>query len=174
MYIAVSLASNYNKQISTYSDFYSRVREEYARRGEQEDRIKNLFDKLRDGGNNPYDPNAPPYKSPEKIDQEKLSQKIDEVQLSGDPDLIKYMIYYRAHLEHEADARRKYSELRKSLGDEEVRKRAIEYLRKMADLLEKSAGSWPSIYYLELPEEPFLEKTFIDGIKVVVSYPWPS
>jgi hypothetical protein len=174
MYTSVMLASNYHKQISTYPDYYNRVREEFARRGESEDHIKELFDKLRDGGNHPYDPEAPAYKSPDKLDSEKLSKKIEEAQLSGDPEMVKYLIYYRAHLEHETEKRRKYSELRQNLGDEEVRKRAIVALRKMADLLEKSAGSWPGIYYLDLPEEPFLEKTFIDGLSVVVSYPWPG
>jgi len=37
-----------------------------------------------------------------------------------------------------------------------------------------STSCWPGIYYCELPEEPLLKKGFIDGIDVVVSYPWPG
>jgi hypothetical protein len=47
-------------------------------------------------------------------------------------------------------------------------------LKDMANLLEKSTSCWPGIYYCNLPDDPLLKETFIDGIEVVISYPWPG
>ena len=174
MYCTVMLCSNYNVQLTQYSDFYNRVREEYARRGETEKRIKDLFDRFRNGGDRPFNPQALPHRSHEEIDQELLDDKIALAHKMGDKDLVRFLEYYKSHRERDKSRDLEFSQLRQAKGDEEIRKDVIASLRQMADLLESSAGSWPGIYYCKLPEKPLLKKTFIDGIDVTISYPWPG
>jgi hypothetical protein len=175
MYSTIHVVSRYINQLLNYDSYYQRVREEFARRGEPSKRISNLFDKYKDGWQEQlYDPNAPPYKSPEERSKEKLDAKIEWANQIGDKELVDYLTYYKSNLIRLEEKDRKFRELRHLLGEDEIRKRAIKSLREMADVLEKSSGCWPGIYYADLPENPLLKKTFIDGIEVVISYPWPA
>lgn len=175
MYGIVHMISSYINQIPQYKTFYQSVREEFARRGEPSARIKNLFDRYENGWEKDlFDPNKPPYKSPEQKAEESLDAKIAWAKELGDQDLVDMLTYYRSYKLGAEDRDRKFREMRFSMGDEELRKRTIESLREVANVLEKSAGSWPGIYYCSLPKDPLMDDTFIDGISVVISYPWPG
>jgi hypothetical protein len=176
MYSTVHLVCNYVDQLSEYKTFYQKSREEYARRGEPSERISKLFDKYENGGDPKwkYDPNAPPYKSPDQKSDEKLDAAIARAHELGDKDTEDYLTYYKAEMLRYKDRDRKFREMQYTMGEEEMRKRTIKALRDMADLLDKSTGCWPGIYYCDLPEDPLLKKTFIDGIEVTISYPWPG
>lgn len=174
MYSLVHFTSDYINQLPHYREFYSRVREEFARRRRPEKEIKDLFDKYRDGGDRLFDPNAPPYKSPDRRDSEKLDAKIAWARSIGDKDLENYLTWYKADRQNHIDKDNEFRHLMHTAGEEEMRKRTIKALRDMADLLDKSTSCWPGIYYCSLPDDPLMKKTFIDGINVVISYPWPG
>jgi hypothetical protein len=42
----------------------------------------------------------------------------------------------------------------------------------MANLLEKTTGCWPGIYYAELPKD--LNSDMLAKLEVILSYPWPG
>lgn len=68
-----------------------------------------------------------------------------------------------------------FRRLQSKLGNEELRKRAIESLREVADILEKSTGSWPGIYYCTLSkwsDRKIRGRDLMDGVTVILSYPW--
>lgn len=176
MYSTVHLVCNYNDQLTQYKPFYQRSREEFARRGEPEKRIKDLFDKYENGGDPrwKYDPEAPPGKGYEEQRDDKLDAVIARAEKIGDKDIVDYLTYYKSEMTRYRDRDRKFREMSHTMGEDELRKRTIKALRDMADLLEKSTGCWPGIYYCDLPEDPLLKKTFIDGIEVTISYPWPG
>jgi hypothetical protein len=175
MYGIVHCISHYINQLPQYRTFYQNVREEFARRGEPSARIKDLFDRYENGWRGDlYDPNKPPYKSPDEKFEETLEAKIAWAQEIGDKDLVDMLTYYRSYRLGSQERDRKFQKMRMDMGDEELRKRTVESLREVADKLDKSAGSWPGIYYCDLPEDPLMKNTFIDGITVVISYPWPG
>lgn len=176
MYSLTHLVSSYINQLPQYRNFYQRCREEYARRGEASERISDLFDRFKDGGDPAriFDPDAPPYKSPDQKGEEKLDAAIARAERLGDKDIVDYLHYYKAEMERYKERDRKFRDMRFSMGEEEMRKRCIKSLREVADKLEESTGCWPGIYYCDLPEDPLLKKTFIDGIEVTISYPWPG
>lgn len=176
MYSTIHLVCNYIDQLPEYRIFYQKVREEYARRGESSDRISKLFDKYKDGGNPEwkYDPNAPLRKGYEEQQEDKLDAAITRSHQIGDREIEDYLTYYKAEMLRHKDRDCKFKNLQHTIGKEEMRERAIKALRNMADLLENSTSCWPGIYYCDLPEDPLLNKTFIDGIEVIISYPWPG
>lgn len=174
MYGLIHLTSDYINQLSHYRETYQKIREEFARRGETSAKISRLFDRYKDGSDRLFDPNAPPYKSPDEKFEDKLAAKITWAKEIGDKDLEDMLTFYQAERLHREERDRKFRQARIAMGDEEMRKRTIESLREVADLLEKSAGCWPGIYYCKLPEDPLLKRTFIDGIEVIISYPWPG
>ena len=175
MYSLLHLVSNYREVLPEYKPYYQRVREDYARRGESSERIADLFDRYQnDDPKYKYDPNAPPNKGWREQQDDKLQAIINRARDIGDKDIVDYLTYYQADMETHKQRDRKFRELSHLLGEEELRKRCIKSLRETADLLEKSSGCWPGIYYCNLPEDPLLKKTFIDGIEVVISYPWPG
>lgn len=175
MYALINITSSYIHQLPHYRDIYKKIREEFARRGESSKHIKDLFDKYENGWEDRlYDPKAPPYKSPEEKSDESLKAKIAWAKEIGDRELENFLTYYQAYRLQYEDRDRKFRQLRATMGDVEMRKRTIQALRDMADTLDKSTDCWPGIYYCDLPEDPLLKKTFIDGIEVVISYPWPG
>lgn len=176
MYSSVHLVCNYIDQLSEYKTFYQKCREEYARRGEPSERICKLFDKYKDGGDPKwkYDPSAPPGKGWEEQRDDKLSAALARAEKLGDKEILDYLTYYQAEMTRYRDRDRKYREMAHTMGEDELRKRTIKALRDMADLLDKSTGCWPGIYYCDLPDDPLLKKTFIDSIEVTISYPWPG
>lgn len=176
MYAMVHLICNYIHQLPDYRNFYQRVREEYARRGEPSNRIASLFDKYENGGNRLFDPNAPPhdYRSHEEKFDEKLSAKIVWAKSLGDKDLEDMLTFYQAERTQREEKERTFKNLERVMGEKEMRKKTIQALREMADLLDENIGCWPGIYYCSLPEDPSLKRTFIDRIEVVISYPWPG
>jgi hypothetical protein len=175
MYCLVHLVSSHIHQLPFYRPLYKKIREEFARRGRSSDEIGELFDKFENGWEDRlYDPNAPPYKSPDQKSAEKLQAKIRWAREIGDKDLEDFLTFYQASKVHRDERDDQFYQLRNSLGEEVLRKKTIQALRDMADLLENNSGSWPGIYYCKLPENPLLKKTFIDGIEVIISYPWPG
>lgn len=177
MYGIIHCISHYINQLPQYRPFYQNVREEFARRGEPSARIKNLFDRYENGWEKDlFDPNKPPYdyRLPEEKWEDALAAKIAWAEEIGDKELVDMLTYYRASKLHSQENDRKFRKMRADMGEEELRKRTVESLREVADKLDKSAGSWPGIYYCDLPEDPLMKGTFIDGITVVISYPWPG
>jgi len=176
MYAAINCTCSYIDQLPEYLPLYQRIREEFARRGEPSSRISSLFDRYKDGGDpaRKYDPNAPPYVDQDIKSAQRLDDKIAWAESIGDKDLVNYLTFYKAGRLRHDERENKFRNLQKLLGDEEIRRRSIKSLREMADLLEKNSGSWPGIYYCDLPEDPLLKKTFIDGLEVIISYPWPG
>ena len=176
MYALINSTCSYIDQLSEYLPLYQRIREEFARRGESSKHISDLFDKYKDGGDpaRKYDPNAPPYVHTDIKDAQKLDDKIAWAESIGDEDLVDYLTFYKAGNLRQDEREKKFRNLRALLGEEEIRARTIKSLREMADLLENNTSCWPGIYYCDLPEDPLLKKTFIDGLEVVISYPWPG
>lgn len=177
MYGIIHGISRYVNQLQQYKIFYQNVREEFARRGEPSARIKDLFDRYENGWEKDlFDPNKPPYeyKSFEEKSEEKLAAKLAWAEEIGDKELVDMLTYYRASKLKHQERDLKFQKMRRDMGDEELRKRTIESLREIADTLDKSAGSWPGIYYCDLPEDPLMKDTFMDGITVIISYPWPG
>jgi hypothetical protein len=176
MYSTVHLVCNYVDQLTEYKLYYTKCREEYARRGEPSTRIAKLFDKYENGGDPKwkYDPDAPPGKGWQEQRDDKLDDAIARAEKFGDKEVIDYLNYYKAEMLRYKDRDRKFRDLQFTMGEEEMRKRTIKALREMADLLEKSSSCFPGIYYADLPEDPLLKKTFIDSIEVTISYPWPG
>jgi hypothetical protein len=175
MYALIHLTASYIHQLPHYRSTYKKVREEFARRGESSDHIEELFDKYENGWEDRlYDPNAPPYKSPDRRDAERLDAKIAWAKEIGDKELEDYLSFYKSSRVAWNERERKFRQLKQTMGDAEMRKRTIQALRDMADVLDKSTDCWPGIYYCDLPEDPLLNKTFIDGIEVIISYPWPG
>ncbi len=174
LYCIVWQVCSYINQLPEYRNFYSRVREEYARRNRSEQDIKSLFDKLRDGGPHLYDPNAPKYIPPHVKDKIRMEEALQRAIDSGDKDLANYITWYMADRESRISRDNEFHKLRHQLGDEELRKRAIKSLRGIADILERSAGSYPGIYYCTLSKwvEGKDKKDIMDGVTVVLSYPW--
>jgi hypothetical protein len=171
----VNMTDNYRFQLSHWAEFYGRCREECARRGETDKHIKELFDQyLEVGQSRLYNPNAPPYISPEQKQDDLINNKIALAKATGDKELETLLTYYQGTRQDRKDRERKFRQLRRDCGDETLRIRCVAALREVADKLEQSAGGWPDIYYCNLPEDPLLSKTFIDGIEVVISYPWPG
>lgn len=174
LYGIVHLTSNYINQLSEYRTFHQRVQDEYLRRGEQPKRVYDLLHKYKDGGNHLHDDNAPPYKSPEEKSRERLDARIQQAQEQSDKELYDFLRFYKEELKRYEDRREKFNYLRKTLGEEGLRTATIRSLREVASLLETTSGCMPGIYYVELPDNPLLKQSFIDGIEVVVSYPWPG
>lgn len=175
LYCTIHMVSSYIHQLPHYRPIYKAIREEFARRGEDSEHISDLFDKYENGWEDRlYDPNEPERKPYEPHSTEKLDFAIARATEIGDKDIIDYLNYYKAEQLRYKDRDRKYRELAHTLGDEEMRKRCIKALRDMANLLESTTSCFPGIYYCDLPEDPLLKKTFIDGIEVTISYPWPG
>jgi hypothetical protein len=175
MYSLIHLISPYINQLPHYKKIYQEIREEFARRGETSEHINKLFDKYENGWEDRlFDPNAPPYKSPEQKREELLDSKIAWANQIGDKDLVDMLTYYKASLLSHKEKHSKFHQMRNDMGEDEMRKRCIKSLKDMANLLEKSTSCWPGIYYCNLPDDPLLKETFIDGIEVVISYPWPG
>lgn len=175
MMALLNMTDNYRFQLLHRSEFYTRCREECARRGETEKHIKELFDRhLEVDEKRLYNPNAPPYISPEQKQDQLIESKISLARELGDQDLENLLSYYQSSRRDNEEKDRKFRQLRRECGDEVVRERCIAALREVADKLEQSAGGYPFIYYCNLPKDPLLDKTFIDGITVVISYPWPG
>ena len=175
MYSIIHMVSPYIHQLPNYRSAYQRCREEFARRGETSEHIEDLFDKYKDGWEDRlFDPNAPPYRDNDERADDKFNAAMAKAKHLGDKDVIDYLTYYQAYVTNGRDRDRKFRELRQVLGEEEMRKRCIQSLREVADKLESTTSGWPGIYYCDLPEDPLLKKTFIDGIEVVISYPWPG
>jgi hypothetical protein len=174
MYSLVNFTSRYINVLPDYRNFYQRCREECARRGYSEERIKGLYDKLAEGGKPLYDPNEPPYVHPDIKRAEDLDKRIAEADAAGDKQLAIWLSAYKAYSTGDTDRENEFHKLRYTLGEEELRKRTIKALRDVADLLDESAGCWPGIYYAKLPDEPLMKGTIIDGIEVIISYPWPG
>lgn len=175
LFCMITLIVNHKDKLSEYKSFYTKCREEYARRGEDSTRIGRLFDK--------YDPEVwvvenrdgrQTLDEREESDWQKLDEKIAWAKKTGDKDLIHYLEVYKLYKIGAKEREDEYRQLRLNVGEEEIRKRAIKSLREMADTLEKSEGCWPGIYYAKLPGDPLFDKTFIDGIEVIISYPWPG
>jgi hypothetical protein len=175
MYTLLHLTYRYINYLPSFKSKYKEIREEFARRGEPSERINNLFDRYEDIPEKElYNPDAPQYKSPSQKSDELLDEKIKFAKEIGDKDLENFLTFYKAQCLRKIDSHDKFHNLRMTVGDDELRKRTIKALRDMADLLDKSTGSWPGIYYCDLPEDPLLKKTFIDGLEVIISYPWPG
>ncbi len=173
MYTLVWATANYINALSEYQNFYLRVREEYARRGESSEKISKLFDSYKNGGKNLYDPNKPKYISPDTRDELLLDEKIAWA-AEHDSDIEFYLKCYKSGQLSGEDRNKKFRQLRLTIGDEELRKRTVASLREMADLLEENANGWPGIYYCSLPKSNSLMKHTISSIEVIISYPWPG
>lgn len=174
MYSLVNFTSNYIKVLPDYKKFYHKCREECARRGYSEKRIKDLYDRLENGGLHPYDPDAPEYIDHETRDLRDLDKRITEADAAGDKQLAIWLSAYKSYSIGSKERESTFHQMQRAMGDEELRKRTIKALREMATKLEETSGCWPGIYYAKLPEDPLLKGTFIDGIEVVISYPWPG
>jgi hypothetical protein len=175
MLCLVNMTSQYRIQLPNWDSFYRRCREESARRKETEEEVERIFGHYATINEKElYDPNKAPNKSHEQRHNDLIESKIALARQLGDEDLSKLLEYYRAMRQDSENKSRKFRELRFTCGDEVLRERCIKSLREIADKLEQSAGSWPGIYYCDLPENPLLKNTFIDGINVVISYPWPG
>ena len=174
VYTLIHLVSSYIHQLPHYRPVYQRAREACARAGKSSDEIAKLFDRYENGSDRLFDPAVPERKSPEVQSEEKLTAAIARAKDLNDKDTLDFLTFYQSTLLREKEKRDKFFDLRNSLGEPELRRRAILSLREMADLLENNSGSWPGIYYCDLPEDPLLKETFIDGIEVVISYPWPG
>jgi hypothetical protein len=175
MYSLIHLTASYIHQLPHYRPTYKRVREEFARRGESSQHINDLFDQYENGWKDRlFNPDEPIHQSHTEKFEEKLRSKIVWAQQTGDKDLVDMLTFYQAERLRRDERDHKFREMRHLLGEDEVKRRAITSLRKMADLLEENSTGWPGIYYCDLPEDPLLKKTFIDGIEVVISYPWPG
>jgi len=174
MYSLVHFTSNYILMLPDYKKFYYRVREEAARRGYSEEKIKDLYDKLAEGGHHLYDPETPEYIYPDRKNLLDLNQRIEEAEQSGDKQLAIWLSAYKSYSTSSKEREDEFHQMRNIMGEEELRKRTIKSLREMADKLEETASCWPGIYYAKLPDDPLLKGTFIDGIEVIISYPWPG
>lgn len=175
IYSLVHLLSKYRQQLANWDKLYLQSREEFARRGKPADEITDLFDRYREiEAKELFNPDAPPYKSPEQKLEDKLTSKIVWAQEIGDRDLEDLLTYYQASRQQYKEREEKFRHLRQLLGNEELRQRCIKSLREMANTLEEGTGNWPGIYYCDLPENPLLKKTYIDSIEVCISYPWPG
>ena len=177
MYTTVHMVSHYINVLPHYREFYQRCREEFARRGEKEKRIKDLFDGYQDGGDRLFDPNEPPrppYRDSEELHEDKINAKIELAKQLGDKDLGDLLSYYKAERLAREERNREFRTLEQTVGEKEMRSRCIKSLREMADTLERTTGCFPGIYYCKLLDDPLLKKTFIDGIEVIISYPWPG
>lgn len=174
MYSLVNFTSKYINVLPDYKTFYHRCREECARRGYSEERIKGLYDRLADGGKPLYDPNEPPYVPSDIKKLESLDKRIADAEAAGDKELAIWLSSYKAYSTGHTEREDQFHKLSHTLGEDELRKRTIKALREMADLLEETAGCWPGIYYAKLPDDPLMKGTFIDGIEVIISYPWPG
>lgn len=175
MYALVNMTSDFRFQLPNWERYYQRCREEYARRGETEKHISDLYDRYKEPDlKRLYNPNASPYKSSEEKHDDVINSKIALAKQLGDKELEDCLTYYQSMRQSARDRDRKFRQLR-LLGNEQLmRDNCIKGLRAMADKLEESSSGWPGIYYCNLPEDPLLKKTFIDGIEVVISYPWPG
>jgi hypothetical protein len=175
MYALIHMTSPYIYQLPNYRTTYQKCREEFARRGETSEEIDDHFNKYKDGWQDRlFDPNAPPNKNYHESQDAKFNAVMDKAQKLGDKDIIDYLTYYQAYSLQFRDRDRKFRNLRSIIGEEEMRTRCVQSLREMADKLESTTSCWPGIYYCDLPEDPLLKGTFIGGIEVVISYPWPG
>jgi hypothetical protein len=177
IYAMVNITSDYREQLPYWTGFYQACREEFARRGEPQNRIGDLFDRYKEQDpKRKFDPDAKvtPYKSIELVTDERIKARIDLANSQGDKELADLLTYYQAERLNREERQRKFQQLRATAGDEELRKRCVKSLREIADTLDKTESCWPGIYYCDLPDDPLLKKTFIDGIEVIISYPWPG
>lgn len=175
IYCTFTMIGNLINVLPEYGNFYQRARESYARRGKSESEINDLLDRWKDGGSRLYDPNKPPYIPPHVKDEQKLNDKIKWAESIGDQDLVNYLTWYKADRNLNKEREAKFRELKISLGEQELRKRTIQSLRGIADILENSSGSWPGIYYCTLSEwadSVIKKRSVMDGVTVVLSYPW--
>jgi hypothetical protein len=175
MYALVNMTSDYRFQLPSWKCYYQRCREEYARRGETEKHISELYDRYKEPDpKRLYDSNRPIYKTHEERHDDVINTKIALAKKMGDKELEDCLTYYQSMRQDYRDRDRKYHQMRQACGEEVVRQRCIEALREIANKLEESSDCWPGVYYCRLPKDPLLNKTFIDGVEVVISYPWPG
>jgi hypothetical protein len=175
MYALVNLTSDFRFQLPNWERYYQRCREEYARRGESEKHIQDLYDRYETPDpKRLYNPNAIPQKTHEEKHEDVINAKIALAKQLGDKELENCLTYYQSMRQDSRDRERKFHQLRTMGSEELMREKCIKALRAMADKLEESTSCWPGIYYCNLPDDPLLKKTFIDGIEVVISYPWPG
>ncbi len=172
MYSLCNFTSNYINVLPDYKTFVRRCREECARRGYTEKRIDNLYGKLENGGLHIYNPDDPPYVDPDTRDLAALDARIAEADAAGDKRLAIWLSAFKSYSTGHKERESKFHKLRHQLGDEELRKRTIKALRDMAELLESTSGCWPGIFYADLPDIHDLKSKTIDGLEVIVSYPW--
>lgn len=175
LYVTLNSVASLINYLPEYRNFYQKARESYARRGESEKDIDDLIGRFKDGGSRLYDPNAPPYIPPHVKDEQRLNDKIKWAESIGDQDLINYLNWYKADRVRSETRMSEFHKLKQTLGEEELRKRAIKSLRGIADILESSSGSWPGIYYCSLSEwadSVIKKRSVMDGVTVLLSYPW--
>jgi hypothetical protein len=99
-----------------------------------------------------------------------LDKAIKNSKYPIDDGVLKYLKYYREHLERFAEKNEKSKDVT-CLDWDKARQIAIKSLRAMADKLEKTPGL--GIFYIEMPGDPPAED-LMDSITVTVSYPWPG
>lgn len=178
-YSIIHIISYYYKVLPNYDDFYIRVRQDFARRNKSEQEIEKSFAKFKSGRNwgDVYDPEKPEQANvhPYERYENELDEKIELAKASGDAKTVDYLTWYKSVDMSRKSREEEFRQLNIELGDEELRKRTIQSLRGVADLLEKSTGSWPGIYYCKLSKwakSRDKDRDIMDSIEVVLSYPW--
>jgi len=177
LYALINRVHFYASKLPNYKSFYFKVREEFARNSKSSKEIAALLDKYEVEDikvyENPQDePEELPRLSLEEQHSLLLDQKIDWAKSIGDQDLVKLLQYYKSMRLSRQERMDKYYQLRRDIGHEEVRVRSIKALKEITEKLEKGTSGWPGIYYVSLPKDPFMDKEIMDGMEIVVSYPW--
>jgi hypothetical protein len=168
MYMMINLTAPYRSKISTYQNFYLKIREEYARRGRSSQDISKLLDHFQEV----KESSETPYVSKEESGFNQLNFLIEKAELSNDKELVFWLQLCKSQKLAHANKEDKFRNLVQTLGHDELRKRTIDSLRHMANLLEKTTGCWPGIYYAELPKD--LNSDMLAKLEVILSYPWPG
>lgn len=171
LHFLLKQSANYISVLPAYKDFYYKVRENFAKRGKDHERIANSLDRFADGGYHPYDPNAKPYVTPEARADNKLAARILKAQEDGDTELVEMLSTLQSYKIGSDDNEEEFRKLRRTYGSEEIRKMSIKALRDMAKMLEETGSGWPQIYYCKLPDDN-LKKPLMNGVTVITSYPW--
>jgi len=100
-----------------------------------------------------------------------LMSVINRLQDGGDPEVLKYLGYYKERLEHYQEIDLQFRELLRTHGEDGIKKITVNALRAMADQLEKKRGL--GVMKVDLPKDsPPASKSVMDHISVTVSYPW--
>lgn len=170
MYTFVFLVSYHTHELSYYKKFLSKIREEWARRGDTQAHIDSLLDKWEDG--HPYKNTT--YAEPKLTLDQRLALKIAEADKNGDSETVTLLTYYQSSLIRRDEKERKFRSLQRTIGDDKLREKTIQALKDMAKVLEEGTGSWPGIYYCEIPDDPIRKETFMASLEVTISYPWPG